>query len=134
MCRPGMSIQFTCLLKRSRGPVSRVLCTATADASIHCFRRLPFIHYRCRHRSLSFYPPARTDSPPAPPHNPPQSESMKRSIAGLRELSTSGVHGTHVTMRPVSSCLTFSPLLPYPRKRTKRIRGRLFSSAPASHH
>ena len=46
-------------------------------------------------RITSFYPPARTDSP---------------DNAGLRELSTPGVYSTHVTVRLVSSYLTFSPL------------------------
>ena len=35
-----------------------------------------------------------------------------RRIAGLHELSSSGVHSTHVAMRLVSSYLAFSPLPP----------------------
>lgn len=35
-----------------------------------------------------------------------------RRIAGLRELSTSGVHSTYVAIRLVGSCPTFSPLPP----------------------
>ena len=33
-----------------------------------------------------------------------------RNSAGIRELSTSGVHSTHVAIRLVGSCPTFSPL------------------------
>lgn len=39
--------------------------------------------------------------------------SEQLSNIGLRELSTSHLHGTHVAMRPVSSYLTFSPLPAY---------------------
>ena len=50
-----------------------------------------------------------------------------KNFAGIRELSTSGVHSTHVAIRLVGSCSTFSPL---PTKAC----GRLFSSALTSHH
>ena len=57
--------------------------------------------------------------------------------AGIHELSASDVHSPHVTMRLVSSCLTFSPLPPLPSGNpcpkgqggAKAKRGRLFSSA-----
>ncbi len=43
------------------------------------------------------------------PYSP---RGCSRRFAGLRELSTSGVHSTHVAMRLVSSYLAFSPLPP----------------------
>ena len=88
---------------------------------------LPFIYGVTLATSLSFYPPARTGRPFSPLHD----GSCSRCVAGLRELSTSGVHSTPVARRLVSSYLTFSPL-PAVQIEMRNNGRRLFSSAPAS--
>ena len=59
---------------------------------------LPFIQHLCRHRHLSFYPPAWTGRPLV-------------VFAGLHELSAPGMYSTNVTIGLVGSYSTFSPLL-----------------------
>ena len=58
---------------------------------------------------------------------PSHPRHYSRDIAGIRELSTSGVHSTHVAIRLVGSCPTFSPL-PFNEER------RLFSSPLLNPH
>lgn len=70
------------------------------------YRCLPFIYCHRHRRPLSFYPPARTDSPLS-------------VCAGLHELSTPGMHSTNVAIGLVLT----PPSHPYRQGR------RLFSSA-----
>ena len=106
-------------LKKNSGAVSRVLYCRGRGWSCHR-RCLPFIYDTTLAVPLSFYPPARAGRP----LSPLRPDDRSRRVAGLHELSTSGVHSTYVAIRLVGSYPTFSPL-------PKRFR-RLFSSARAS--
>ena len=92
--------------KESSGPVSRVLCPP---------RRVPAIYLRRRSRGASIVLPSGSGGQPSLTLTP--SGGRSRRVAGIRELSTSGVHSPHVTIRLVGSCPTFSPL-PSIRKHT----------------
>ena len=59
-----------------------------------------------RHASIVL--PSGSDGPPSLTLTAMGGRS--RCVAGLRELSASGVHSTHVAMRLVGSYPTFSPL------------------------
>ena len=75
---------------------------------------------------LPVSPPASIVLPSGSDGQPSRSRFCSENIAGIRELSTSGVHSTHVTTRLVVSYSTFSPL--------PALRRRLFSSALTNHH
>ena len=92
-----------CPLKRDSESVSRVLCCMA----------VPVIYPGCKSPCTSIVLPSGSDGSP--------------SDAGIRELSTPGVHGICVTTDPVGSYPTFSPL---PRTQTRR----LFSSALSDPH
>ncbi len=70
---------------------------------IYPVRMSPSVSQRLLPCALSFYPPPRTSRP---------------DNAGIRELSTPGVHSTYVTTRLVGSYPTFSPLPMRPFRKT----------------
>ncbi len=112
LCNRAICYPLPIVSKRSSGPISRVLCTTPTDTS------MPTVVAAC-HLSTTgvttglYRSTLRLGRTALPPHcHGSQGSHAKRSIAGLRELSTSGVHGTYVAIRPVSSYLTFSPLPP----------------------
>lgn len=94
----GVGASLSCggfLLGYGSNPVSRVLLRREAAV---CHLSKPAVacgHYRSTLRRSSLC-----------------ASGGQPSSAGLRELSTSRLHSTHVAMRLVSSCLTFSPLPP----------------------
>ncbi len=88
------------LIKNS-GPISRVLYSPRRALAIYPGRS-------SRHASIVL--PTSSGGPPSLTHTP--SKGCSRCNAGLRELSASGVHSTHVAMRLVGSYPTFSPLPP----------------------
>ena len=92
------------LLKKQRdckpGSVLRVL-PKRSDA-------VPAIYLRRRSHVVSIVLPSGSDGPPSLALA--ASEDRSRRVAGLRELSTSGVHSPRVATRLVGSYPTFSPL------------------------
>ena len=82
------------------------------------------IYLRRRSRAVSIVLPSGSDEQPSLALA--TSRGRSRRFAGLRELSTSGVHSPHVTTRLVGPYPTFSPL-PLPLRQR-----RFFSSARAS--
>ncbi len=92
--------------KESSGTVSRVLCPPWSLAAVP-WQALA-IYLRRRSRAASIVLPSGSDGQPSLILT--RTDACSRCFAGIRELSTSGVHSTFVAKRLVGSYPTFSPL------------------------